>query len=178
MSTKPSKQRERPTKLPPKYSILTSGLSPSQDGGYSVTSCQLREFLFVCFSVMMMQMMLSNIAASFSGSSELNKIFNQLGITVSYESLHRYITKVVNLMNEDNMKMSFVPNGFVLTSVDNIDKGTPHASLSFGSSKCGLHRTSVQALQPKPHSIKNSPDDYVMFHRQSSLMNWSRAFSR
>ena len=76
---------------------------------------------------------------------------------------------MVNLMNEDNMKMSFVPNGFVLTSVDNIDKGTPHASLSFDSSKYGSHATSVQALQPKPHSIKNSPDDYVILQRQSSI---------
>ena len=126
--------------------------------------------LFLCNDkASLMQMMLSNITASFSGSSELNKILNQFGITVSYESLHCYITKVVNLMNEDNMKMSFVPNGFVLTSIDNIDKGTPHASLSFGSSKYGLHGTSVQALQPKSHSIKNSPDDYVMFQRQSSI---------
>ena len=126
--------------------------------------------LFLCDGkASLMQMMLSNITASFSGSSELSKIFNQPGIIVSYESLHRYITKVVNLMNEDNMKMSFVPNGFVLTSIDNMDKGTPHASLSFDSSKYGLHGTSVQALQPKPHSIKNSPDDYVMFQRQCSI---------
>ena len=111
-----------------------------------------------------------------SGSSELNKIFSQLGITISYESLHCYITKFVNLMNEDNMKMSFVPDGFVLTSIDNIDKGTPHASLSFSSSMYGLHGTSVQALQPKPYSIKNSPDDYVMFERQSSINELEQSF--
>ena len=38
--------------------------------------------------------------------------------------------------------------------------------LSFGNTKYGLHGTSVQALHPKPHSIKNSPQDYVMFNRQ------------
>ena len=110
--------------------------------------------------------MLSNLTSSFSGSTELNKIFNQLGITVSDETLHRYITEVVTLLNEDNMKSSFVSNGFTVTSIDNVDKGSPHASLSFGNTKYGLHGTSVQALQPKPHSIKNSPQDYVMFHRQ------------
>ena len=110
--------------------------------------------------------MLSNLTSSFSGSTELNKIFNQLDITVSDETLHRYITEVVTLLNEDNMKSSFVSNGFTVTSIDNVDKGSPHASLSFGNTKYGLHGTSVQALQPKPHSIKNSPQDYVMFHRQ------------
>ena len=67
------------------------------------------------------------------------------------ESLHRYITKVVNLMNEDNMKMSFVPNGFVLTSIDNIDKGTPHASLSFGSSMGSMEH------QYKPYNLNPIP---------------------
>ena len=94
---------------------------------------------------------------------DLQNSIRYLTNLVSYESLHRYITEVVNLMNEDNMKMSFVPNGFVLTSIDNIGKGTPHASLPFGSNKYGLHGTSVQALQLKPNSIKNSPSDYVMF---------------
>ena len=116
----------------------------------------------------LLQLMLSNLTSSFSGSTELNKIFNQLGITVSDETLHRYITKVVDLLSEDNMKTSFVPNGFTVTSIDNVDKGSPHASLRFGNTKYGLHGTSVQALQPKPLSIKNSPQDYVMFHRQST----------
>ena len=111
--------------------------------------------LFLCNdNTSLMQMMLSNITASFSGSSELNKIFNQLGITVSYESLHRYITKVVNLMNEDNMKMSFVPNDFVLTSIDNIDKGTPHASLYYLlaviSMGCMEHQYKPYNLNPIP----------------------------
>ena len=125
--------------------------------------------LFICndqVSLLTMLIMLSNLTSSFSGSTELNKIFNQLGLTVSDETLHRYITEVVTLLNEDNMKSSFVSNGFTVTSIDNVDKGSPHASLSFGNTKYGLHGTSVQALQPKPHSIKNSPQDYVMFRRQ------------
>ena len=110
--------------------------------------------------------MLSKLTSSYSGSTELNKIFNQLGITVSDETLHHYITEVVALLSEDNMKSSSVPNGFTVTSIDNVDKGSHHASLSFSNTKYGLHGASVQALQPKHHSIKNSPQNYVMFHRQ------------
>ena len=100
-------------------------------------------------------------------SNILNKIFNQLGITVSNETLHRYITNVVAFLSEDNMKKtSFVMNCFTVTSIDNVDKGSPYAPLSFGNTKYGLHGTSVQALHPEPLSIKNSPQDYVMFHRQ------------
>ena len=123
--------------------------------------------LFICNDqVSLLQLMLSNLTSSFSGSTELNKIFNQLDITVSDETLHRYITEVIALLNEDNMKSSFVSNGFTVTSIDNVDKGRPHVSLSFGNTKYGLYGTSVQALQPKRHSIKNIPQDYVMFHRQ------------
>ena len=72
-------------------------------------------------------------------------------------------------MSQNNMKESFVTDGFVVTSVDNIDKGTPHDALSL-SNKYGLHGTSVQALQPKPQ-IKNSHEDNVMLHRQSAVGN-------
>ena len=85
--------------------------------------------LFICIDqVSLLQLMLSNLTSSFSGSTELNKIFNQLGITVSDEILHLYITEVVALLSEDNIKSSFVPNGFTVTSIDNVDKGSPHAS--------------------------------------------------
>ena len=88
-----------------------------------------------------MQLMVSDIKASYSGSYELNKIFNQLGITVSRETLNHYITAVVNLMSQNNMKESLITDGFVVTSVDNIDKGTPNAALSFGCNRYGLHGT-------------------------------------
>ena len=114
--------------------------------------------------------MVSDIKASCSGSYELNKIFNQLGITVSRENLNHYITAVVNLMSQNNMKESLITDGFVVTSVDNIDKGTLNAALSFGSNRYGLHGTSLQALQPKPQSII-SHEDHVMFHRQSAVGN-------
>ena len=128
--------------------------------------------LFICNSeASLMQLMISDITASYSGYCELNRIFNQLGITVSRETLNRYITAVVDVMSQNNMKESFVTDGFVITSVDNIDKGTPHAALSFGRNKYGLHGTSVQALQPKPQSIKNSYEDHVMFHRQPAVGN-------
>ena len=121
----------------------------------------------------LMQLLLSDIIAGFSGSTELNRIFNQLGITVSECSIKRYINVVVKSLTDDDMKTAFVPDGFIITSVDNVDKGSPHASLSFGSTKHGLHGTSVQALQPKPCSIKYKSDDYVMFHRQSSANSLS-----
>ena len=128
--------------------------------------------LFICSSeASFMQLMISDITASYSGSYELNRIFNQLGMTVSRETLNRYIIADVDLMSHNNMKESFVTDGFVVTSVDNINKGTPDAALSFGNDKYGLHCTSVQALQPKPQSIKNSHEDHVMFHRQSTVGN-------
>ena len=123
--------------------------------------------LFTCNDkASLMQLLLSDVVASFSGSSELNRIFNQLGITVSYETIHCYITNVVDALIENHMKSSFVTDAFLVTSVDNVDKGTPYASLSFGNTNYGLHGTSVQAVQPKPYSIKNDPTDYVMFQRK------------
>ena len=81
---------------------------------------------FICSKqVSLLQLMLSNSTSSFSDSTELNKIFNQLGITVSDETLHCYITKVVAFLSDDNTKTSFV------TSIDNVDKGNPHASPEF-----------------------------------------------
>ena len=74
------------------------------------------------------------------------------------------------------MESSFVLNGFTVTSIDNVDEGSPHASLSFGNTKCGLHGTSVQALQPKSLSIKNSPEDCVMFHRRPTKETLERLF--
>ena len=43
-----------------------------------------------------MQLMISDITASYSGSYELNRILNQLGITVGRKTLNRYITAVFN----------------------------------------------------------------------------------
>ena len=106
--------------------------------------------LFLCNDTAnLMQLLLSDITASFSGSSELNRIFNQLGITVSEDTLQRYIMKVITLMTQDNMK-TFSEDAFVVTSIDNVDKGSPYSTLEFGNTKYGLHGTSVQALQPKP----------------------------
>ena len=104
--------------------------------------------LFICNDkASLMQLLVSDIVASFSGSSELKCIFNQLGITVSYETIHCYITNVVDALIENCMKFSFVKDAFLVTSVDNVDKGTPYALLSFGNTKYGLHGTLVQALQ-------------------------------
>ena len=55
----------------------------------------------------LMQLLLSDIVASFGGSSELNPIFSQLAITVSYETIHRYITIVVDALTQNHMKSSF-----------------------------------------------------------------------
>ena len=59
------------------------------------------------------------------------------------ETLNHHITAVVNLMSQNNMKESFVTDGFVVTSVDDIDKGTPSAALSFANDKYGLEGTYV-----------------------------------
>ena len=115
--------------------------------------------------------MLSNLTSSFSGSTELNKIFNQLGITVSDETLHRYITKVVALLNEDNMNSCFVS----VTSINNVDKGSPHASLSFGNTKYGLHGTSVQSTEEVEvvqnlFPIRVYPDGHCLFRSVASRL--------
>ena len=128
--------------------------------------------LFICHSeASLMQLMISDITASYSGSYELNRIFNQLGITVSRETLSRYITAVVNLISQNNMKESIATDRFVVTSVHNIDKGLHKLSCHFGINKYGLDGTTVQALQPKPQSIKKSHEDHVMFYRQSAVGN-------
>ena len=66
---------------------------------------------------------------------------------------------------------SLVTDGFVITSVDDTDKGTPSAALSFANDKYELQGSYVEALKPKPQSIKNSHEQHVMFHRQSAVGN-------
>ena len=99
--------------------------------------------LFICNDkASLMQLLLSYVVASFSGSSELNCIFNQLGITVSYETIHRYITNVVDALIENHMKSYFVTDAFLVTSVDNVDKGTPlhHSHLGTQNMVCMAHQ--------------------------------------
>ena len=61
--------------------------------------------LFICNSeASLMQLMISDITASYSGSREHSRISSQLGITVSRETLNCYITVVVDVMSQNNMK--------------------------------------------------------------------------
>ena len=113
----------------------------------------------------LMQVLLGDVTASLSASLEFTRILNRLGITVSNETLKRYRFDVVSKLKDENLKCFLDPDAFSVATVDNVDKGIPHARLKAGQSNYGFHGTSVQSVQAKPISVKNHPEDYIMFTR-------------
>ena len=87
-----------------------------------------------------------------SSSSECLKIFNQFGICCSKDSLQRYQTSVVEKDIESGVHLS--PESFTICSIDNINKRSSYAAVKSRDTSRGFDGTSVQLVEPKPHSIK------------------------
>ena len=68
-------------------------------------------------------------------------------------------------LKDENLKCFLDPDAFSVATVENIDERIPHARSKVGESNYGFHGTSVQSVQAKPISMKNHPEDYIMFTR-------------
>ncbi len=93
------------------------------------------------------------------GSKTLSEILNRFGIIPSLNTYKVYMNKIVNEKIENNFEKDLDLDTFCIASLDNLDIDTPFAH--FNHEKRGIHATSVQALFPKPTSLKHNCDAFV-----------------
>ena len=85
-----------------------------------------------------------------SGSKQLLNILNRLGISVSYDTLKRYIVEVVDSLKDNGIPDLIDPSVFAVTSIDNVDRLFNYASCRAGQKVNVMNATSFQAVIPKP----------------------------
>ena len=94
-------------------------------------------------------------------SSDCLHIFNMFGICASKSSLLRFQTETVAKMrNLENL----LPDSFTIISADNLNKRSSYAVVKASQEGSrGFDGLSVQALQPKPVTLKLSMDERTEF---------------
>ena len=93
---------------------------------------------------------------SCGGSSELITILNRIGATASLPTLNRHILSVSEEREKEGVSSVLIDKSFTVASADNIDFLQSHAAVYSGSQHRSYHATSVQVLQPRPHSCKGA----------------------
>lgn len=86
------------------------------------------------------------------GSHELVKIFNRLGAAASLDTCLRLATQVVQDRMANGIKPELEEGALSIISIDNIDILQPHSFVSCTDATRSWHGTSVQCVQPLPHS--------------------------
>ena len=84
------------------------------------------------------------------GSSELIKVFNRLGICVSFDTLLRHIQGTVQHLNKHRLLHGMNSNLITVFTMDNIDFMHSYAQVFSGNQQLSWHGTTVQAIQCKP----------------------------
>ena len=95
---------------------------------------------------------LADAVESCGGSSELITILNRIGATASLPTLNRHILSVSEERQKEGVSSVLIDKSFTVASADNIDFLHSHAAVYSGSQHRSYHATSVQVLQPRPHS--------------------------
>lgn len=94
-------------------------------------------------------------------SSKTVELLNRFCVVSSLDKCNRNICKKLKQRSDIDWLIDFIPSGFAYASVDNIDIDQPFARVSEIHKARGLHMTSIQAVQPRPYSIKNNIQDLV-----------------
>ena len=92
----------------------------------------------------------ADLIDSCGGSAELVKIFNRLGVCVSFDTLLRHIQGKVEEVRCKGLLQGLDPRVLTMFTVDNIDFLHSHAQVFSGNQHLSWHGTTVQAVQPKP----------------------------
>ena len=107
------------------------------------------------------------------GSLELIKVFNQLGICVSIDTLLRHIQNTVQHVTSNGLLQGTNYSQLTLFTMDNIDFMHSYAQVFSGNQKLSWHGTTLQAVQCKPslNSQKDTPTSRRRSHALLSPMN-------
>ena len=101
--------------------------------------------------------LIADLIDCFSGSTELIRILNHLGVCVSTDTLLRHIHHTVGETDTKGILRQLNPTVITLFSMDNIDFLQSHAQVFCGNQQLSWHGTTVQAVQPKPtHTVSTS----------------------
>jgi len=86
----------------------------------------------------------------YGGSTELIRVFNQLGVCVSFDTLLRHIQGTVQHLNNHGMLQGLDCNHLTVFTMDNIDFMHSYAQVFSGNQQLSWHGTTLQAVQCKP----------------------------
>ena len=97
---------------------------------------------------MPLNVLLTDIIDSLSGSNKLIRILNNFGAVASVDTHKRYVHHQIERRLEKGITSSLQKHAFTVVSVDNIDFLQSSALLYCGHQSRRWHGTTVQAVQP------------------------------
>ena len=117
----------------------------------------------------LLQSQLTELIDSHSRSSELVKVLNKFGFSVSRDTMSRSIIKAVKNLTEDKIKLQANQNyqSFKVATVDNVDQNVKSGEIVFGKKQENMHATTVQSVEPGPSLFINNESDFCSFVRQN-----------
>ena len=77
---------------------------------------------------------------------------------------NRYVQYTVTKQLQKDEIPYLVPNAFTIASADNLDCKQPHATVYSGDQSWSWHGTTMQLVQPKPHSLLNPNPTFTGDH--------------
>ena len=80
---------------------------------------------------------------------------NCLGAVSSTDIHDRYVQYTVTKQLQQYEIPYLVPNGFTMARADNLDFQQPHPTVYSGDQSQSWHGTTMQLVQPRPHSLQN-----------------------
>ena len=86
------------------------------------------------------------------GSLELVKLFNRVGAAACIETNSRLATQVSYERIAHGFELDLINSTFNVVSIDNVDILQPHSFVSSTDTTRSWHGTSVQCIQPLPHT--------------------------
>ncbi len=95
-------------------------------------------------------LLLTDVIDTHNGSAELIKIFNRLGVCVSYDTLLRHIQTITQLTSMQGLMHNMNDSHLTIFTMDNIDFLNSYSQVYSGNQQLSWHGTTVQAIQTKP----------------------------
>ena len=98
----------------------------------------------------------ADLIDSCGGSGELVRMFNRLGVRVSFDTLSRHIQSTVEEISLKGLLQGLNPHILTIFTMDNLDYLLSFAQVFCGNQHLSWHGATVQAVQTKP-SLSFSP---------------------
>ena len=115
------------------------------------------------------------IDKSTDSSDDTLKILNHFGLCVSPTTFTNF-QKEKAAQHIDHLQKEIKPHMFSVATFDNVNKRAKFAKVKASDSKRGFDGTSVMIIQPKPQTIKLSPEEETDFMKKCSFDHNGRAY--